>query len=98
VFGQTVTFTATVTSPTATPTGTVVFVIDGTGQQPVSLDASGKATFATSTLSAGDHTVTANYQGNGNIAGSSPSTPITQRVTQTTSSMTLAASQTSSVY
>ncbi len=58
--GQSVTFTATVTS--GTPTGTVTFTVDGTAQAPVTLSA-GQAVFSTSGLSVGSHTLTAAYSG-----------------------------------
>ncbi|MGH4023283.1 MAG: Ig-like domain repeat protein, partial [Pseudonocardiaceae bacterium] len=64
VCGQPVTFTATVTPvapSTGTPTGTVVFTVDGTPSAPVTL-AGGVASFTT-TLAAGTHTVTATYSG-----------------------------------
>ncbi|HLU08507.1 MAG TPA: Ig-like domain repeat protein, partial [Oceanobacillus sp.] len=63
-FGEAVTFTATVTSASGTPTGTVTFSIDGVSQAPVSL-ASGQASFTTSSLSVGAHTITASYSGEG---------------------------------
>jgi hypothetical protein len=63
-FGQNVTFTATVSAATGTPTGTVQFSVDGTNVgAPVVLNASGVATFATSTLSIASHTVEALYGG-----------------------------------
>ncbi|WP_413809999.1 Ig-like domain-containing protein [Streptomyces sp. OE57] len=75
VFGQPVTFTATVTPnapATGVPTGSVTFVISGSGggsfTQPLS---GGTATFTTSGLGAGSHTVTANYGGDTNFAASS---------------------------
>ncbi|MGW7696711.1 Ig-like domain-containing protein [Streptomyces asiaticus] len=78
VFGQPVTFTATVTPnapATGTPTGTVTFVISGSGggsfTQPLS---GGTATFITSGLGTGSHTVTANYSGDANFAASSSAT------------------------
>jgi len=75
--GQTVTFTATITSPTVTPTGPVTFAIGttvlGTGQL-----SGGKAKFTTSTLTLGSSRVTATYHGNSNIAKSSAS--VTQTV------------------
>ncbi len=68
--GQSVTFTATVTGPTGNPTvptGTVTFYVDfavaGTG----TLNASGVATFSTSTLSAATHNVQAIYNGDSNF-------------------------------
>ncbi len=71
--GQTVTFTATVTptSGTGTPTGTVQF-FDGTTQiGSGTLDATtGTTTFATSSLAVGNHSITAQYLGDQNDAGS----------------------------
>jgi hypothetical protein len=61
--GQNVVFTATVTSSGAPVTvGTVTF-IEGTTvlAGPIALDGSGQASFATSTLAAGRHKITANY-------------------------------------
>ncbi|PYS57406.1 MAG: hypothetical protein DMF74_26130, partial [Acidobacteria bacterium] len=52
-FGQSVTFTATVTSGAGTPTGTVQFKDNGTNLgAPVALNAGGVATFITSSLTA----------------------------------------------
>src|SRR4029077_1265743 len=62
--GQSVTFTATVTAvapATGTPTGNVAFKDGATTLATVALNASGKATFTTSTLAAGTHTITATY-------------------------------------
>ncbi|WP_262706003.1 MULTISPECIES: Ig-like domain-containing protein [Streptomyces] len=82
-FGQPMTFTATVTPntpATGVPTGTVTFVISGSGggsfTQPLS---GGTATFITSGLGTGSHTVTANYSGDTNFAASSSAT-LTQAV------------------
>jgi uncharacterized repeat protein (TIGR03803 family) len=66
--GQTVKFTATVTSPT-TPTGTVTFK-DGSTVLGTGTLASGNASYSTSTLSAGSHNITAVYNGTANISGS----------------------------
>ncbi|OPF77825.1 vegetative cell wall protein [Streptomyces antioxidans] len=78
VFGQPVTFTATVTPnppATGTPTGTVTFVISGSGggsfTEPLS---GGTATFTTGDLGTGSHTVTATYSGDANFAPSSSAT------------------------
>src|SRR5262249_8384535 len=64
---QPVTFTATVSAGpgVATPTGSVQFLVDGspaTGQ--LSLNGSGQASFTTSSLGAGPHSITANYTSN----------------------------------
>jgi hypothetical protein len=64
--GQPVTFTATVgvTAPGAgTPTGTVTFKDGTTILAVVPLDATGHASFTTSTLTAGTHPITAEYGG-----------------------------------
>ena len=79
VFGQPVTFTATLTGTQGTPTGTVQFGVDGANLgSSVTLTAGGVATStATGPLSVGDHTVTATYSGNVNYK------PDTGTVTQT---------------
>ena len=66
VFGQPVTFTATVTTAgLGTPTGNVQFFEDGNPiGSPVALNASGQAQFTTSALPVGSHVITANYAGN----------------------------------
>ncbi len=71
VVGKTVRFTATVTSPTSKPTGTVTFMDGSTmlGTKSVALP-TGKAVYSTSTLSAGSHNITAIYGGTANVIGS----------------------------
>jgi hypothetical protein len=76
-FGQAVTFTATITSPTVIPTGPVTFAIGKTVLGTAQLT-NGKANFTTSTLAVGSTKVTATYNGNSNIAKSSAS--VTQTV------------------
>jgi hypothetical protein len=69
VFGQNVVFTATVSGP-LTPTGTVIFYLDGTAQPPVTLS-SGTATFSPADiLSMGSHTLKASFGGSVNYTGS----------------------------
>jgi hypothetical protein len=65
VFGQPVTFTATVaTAGLGTPSGNVQFFEDGNPiGGPVALNASGQAQLTTSTLPVGSHVITANYAG-----------------------------------
>jgi len=79
-FGQSVTFTATVTPATGSgETGTVTFFDNGTsiGSGGVS---GGQATFATSTLALGTHPITATYGGDGNFASSSTTSTLSQVV------------------
>src|SRR5207302_8435941 len=72
--GQNVTVTASVAvaAPGAgAPTGSVTFS-DGTTPLGIgSLDGAGHATFSTSALTAGTHTITAGYGGDGNFGTSS---------------------------
>ncbi|QKV95037.1 Ig-like domain repeat protein [Streptomyces sp. NA02950] len=80
--GQTVTFTATVAAvppATGTPTGTVTFTISGGPTLTGTLNGSGVATVSTNALTAGPHTVTATYSGDGCFNGSTSNT-ITQNV------------------
>jgi len=86
VFGQSVTFTATVahTAGTGTPTGTVNFLDNGTSIGTGTLSVvSGhdQATFPTTTLAAGTHPITAVFAGDTNFA-TSTSAPFTQTVNQ----------------
>jgi autotransporter-associated beta strand protein len=77
VYGQTVTFTAsvqTVSAGAGTPTGTVTFLEGSTVlASAVPLGGNGQAAFTIATLSAGPHTITAQYSGTG-LAASSDST------------------------
>ena len=71
--GQSVTFTATVTGPSGNmtvPTGSVNFLDGTTTLGAVDLNASGVATYSTSSLSAGSHSITAAYSGDSNFNGS----------------------------
>ena len=73
--GQSVTFTATVTSQSGsgTPTGSVNF-LDGTSTiGSGTLNGSGVVSFATSSLAAGSHSITAAYQGDSSFAASTSS-------------------------
>jgi uncharacterized repeat protein (TIGR01451 family) len=84
LLGQSVTFTATVTSAGGTPTGTVQFK-DGVNNlgSPVTLNGSGQATLTTSSLTAGTHTISAVYSGDTLFGGStgtlSPDQSVTNR-------------------
>jgi hypothetical protein len=70
--GQSVTFTATVTSAYATPTGTVTFTLGSTTLGTAAL-AAGKARLAVTTLPAGTDTITATYAAAANFSGSAGS-------------------------
>ena len=75
VFGQSVTFTATVTpvaSTMLTPGGTVTF-LDGGSQIGMGTLSGGIATFSTAALAVASHTITASYSGDGNFNGSTGS-------------------------
>lgn len=77
--GQEVTFTATVTAMNGSPVGTVNFldgsVVIGSG----TLNSNGVATFNTSTLATGTHSITAVYVGNSTFS-TSTSAPVSQLV------------------
>src|SRR5262249_46936046 len=76
LFGQAVTFTATVsvTSPGAgTPTGSVTFYDGSTALGTGALDGSGVATFQSAALGVGAHSLTAHYNGASNFNGSTSS-------------------------
>jgi len=89
-YGGTVTFTATVTG--SSPTGTVQFKIDGTNAgSPVALS-SGHATYTTSALSGGTHTVTATYGGDANNQGSVGTLSPVQTVNKAASATALSSS------
>lgn len=71
--GSSVTFTATVTAPSLQPGGLVTFNDGATVLGNGPLDANGFATFATSVLASGSHSVTAVYAGDTNtLPGTSP--------------------------
>ena len=82
VFGQGVTFTATVTSGAGTPTGTVQFSIDGSPVGSALTLSGGHASYGpVSDLSVGNHDITAVYTGDGAFADSTSTSPtFTQEV------------------
>jgi hypothetical protein len=80
--GASVTFTATVTGAsgsTGTPTGTVTFLDGATTLGTGTLNSSGVATYAASTLATGAQSITAQYGGDSNFAAST-STAVTVTV------------------
>src|SRR6185295_1518452 len=71
-FGQSVTFTATVTSSAGIPSGTVQFKDGGVNLGSAqTLNGSGVAQLTTSTLTSGTHAITADYNGDSNFLTSS---------------------------
>ena len=97
VFGQSTTFTATVSAGFGTPTGTVTFK-DGvtTIGGPVTL-AGGVATFATAALATGGHSITAVYNGDANNF-TSTSSIVSQTVNKDSTSTALGSSANPSVF
>jgi len=98
VFGQSVTFTATITAHapgSGTPTGTVDFYADGTLFAAVLLSG-GIVTASSSSLSVASHTITAIYSGDTNFTTSSNS--IMQVVNQAATSSAVASAANPSVF
>jgi large repetitive protein len=97
-FGDSVTFTATVTSSNGIPGGSVQFM-DGVSTlgSPVSLNASGVATLSTSSLGAHTHSITAVYSGSSAHLGST-SGAVSQVVTGAASSTAVVSSLNPSTY
>jgi unsaturated chondroitin disaccharide hydrolase len=89
-FGQSVTFTATVKSPSATPTGSVAFK-DGTYTFATVPLTSGVAKYSIAKLAARSHSITAVFLANANFT-SSTSPALTQTVSQTSTLISLASS------
>ena len=93
VYGQSVTFTATVTASSpgnGTPTGAVTFYAGSTTLGTGTLG-SGTATFSTSALAVGSNSISAVYSGDGNFL-TSTSTSATETVKQDSSMTVVAAS------
>ncbi|HEX5004923.1 MAG TPA: Ig-like domain-containing protein, partial [Gemmatimonadales bacterium] len=90
--GTSVTFTATVSGPGSTPTGTVQFKDAAANLGgPVSVNGSGVATLATSALTVASHPITAVYTGDANYTGSTSSV-VTQVVNPAVSATVLGSS------
>lgn len=83
-YGSAVTFTATIASNGSIATGNVSFTDGTTTLGTGTLNASGVATFTTSSLAPGAHTIVANYAGDGR-ASASVSTPVNLAVLEATS-------------
>lgn len=89
-FDQLVTFTATVSGNSGTPTGTVTFTdgVNTLGSAPL---AAGTATLNALGLAVGSHSINATYSGDATFTSSS-SGPLTQLVTQAGTTITLVSS------
>lgn len=104
VFGQGVSFTATVAAASpgsGTPSGTVQFAVDGSDLgSPVTLSSGSATSVAVSNLSVADHTVTASYSGDTNFSASSASSAqqVDQKVGQASVTTAVAANPGTSVY
>ncbi len=97
VFGQSVTFTATVAPQfSGTPTGRVTFM-SGTTSLGTTVLSGGVASYTTTKLAAGTLSITAEYDGNASFT-SSTSTPLSQVVNQAGTTLTLVSSLNPSTY
>lgn len=90
LFGQAVTFTATVSSPAGTPSGTVTFFDNGAALGTGALN-NGAATFVASSLAVGTHSITATYGGGAGFPTSS--SPVLSQVVRAGDSPKLRALQ-----
>ncbi len=88
VFGQPVTFTSTTTSSGGVPAGTLTFTEGATvWASNVTVDGSGHASFSTTALGAGSHTITATFTGAsgwGNSSGNAAPQVVNSDATTTT--------------
>ena len=87
---QSVTFTATVSGGSPTPTGTVTFLDGITVLGTATLDGNGHATFTTADLTLGSHDILAVYSGDSNNSGNASS--LTQAIVQASSTTSLSSS------
>lgn len=91
--GSPVTITATATGGYgAVPTGQVIFTVDGIALDPVDLDASGKASFITSSLALGTHNITASYPGATNFYPAADTPVFRQQIVPPATATTLTSS------
>jgi hypothetical protein len=86
-YGATVIFTVTVSSTAGIPTGTVIFK-NGSSTLGTRTLSGGMATFATSTLALGNHSITAVYAGSSNFLGSTSSVLMQTVKAKSTTSVT----------
>ncbi len=100
VFGQSVTFTASVAAVTSglpIPTGSVEFLDGSTDLATETLDAFGNASFTTSALTAATHSIIVQYMGDLNFSASM-SSALAQTVNQAGTAVALVSSPFPSVY
>jgi hypothetical protein len=96
-YGQSITFTATVTSSApGTPTGNVIFT-EGATTLGTSTLVGGTATLGVSTLSAGTHHIVASYSSDSAFRAS-VSTPVAQKVNKATTTTAVASNLNPSSY
>lgn len=88
IAGQTVTYTATVSGSSGTPTGIVIFEDDGSILGTATVDGSGQAIFSTAALAVGSQTITALYSGDATYGDSAAFLTQTVNLSATTSSLT----------
>lgn len=91
-FGQTVTFTATVTGFVGSPAGSVTFTDGNKILATVPVNAAGVAVYSSSTLAVGLHTLGFAYGGTASYAPSSPSSTLAFTVSQASTTMVLTSS------
>jgi hypothetical protein len=98
VYGQAVTFTATVSGTGGTPTGTVTFKDGANTLGTGTLNGSGQATFTTNnlTVAGSPHSISAVYGGDSNFNGSTSSNALSQTITP--ASLGITASNDSKTY
>ena len=85
MFGQSVTFSATITSPYGSiPDGHLVNFFDGSAQLGSATTTKGFATYTTSSLAVGNHTIKATFVGDAIFASSSKSITQTVKLDPTT--------------
>lgn len=98
VFGQLVTFTSTTTSSGGVPVGKVTFTEGSTvWASNVTVNGSGQASFSTTALGVGSHTITATFTGAAGWANSSGNAPA-QVVNKAATATAVSSSSNPSVY
>ena len=97
VFGQSVTFTATVTGSSGTPTGTVQFFDGSTSLGIVTLTSSSATSAAITNFGVGTHSITAVYSGDLSFV-TSTSSAVSQVVNKASSATVLIAAPNPSVF